>query len=81
MVVSTGLVVVSVCVDIPVGFEVTTVVTGLVVGAGTEVSVSRLTVVEAVIGPVSKLLDGFVVGIVVFGWCLLLDLFFMLVAF
>ena len=64
MVVSTGLVVVSVFVDVPVDFVVTTVVTGLVVGAGTEVVVSRITVVEAFNGAVGTSLGGFVVDTV-----------------
>ena len=51
MVASTGLVVVSVFLNVPVDFEVTSVVTVLIVGAGREVVVvSRITVVEAVVG-------------------------------
>ena len=66
MVVSTGFVVISalagilVVVVTTVGLEVTTVVTGLV-GAGAEVVVSWITVVEAVIGAVGTSLREFVV--------------------
>ena len=70
MVVSTGFVVLSavvgtlVVVVTTMGLEVTTDVTGLASVTGIEVVVSRITVVEAVIGPVANLLAGFVVDTV-----------------
>ena len=70
MVVSTGFVVLSavvgtlVVVVTTMGLEVTTDVTGLASVTGIEVVVSRITVVEAVIGPVAKLLAGLVVDTV-----------------
>ena len=67
------MVVVSIVVDVmgtlvvvvkTVDLEVTTIVTGLVSLAGTEVVVSRITVVETVVGPVVTTLGGFVVDTV-----------------
>ena len=46
-----------------VGLDVKTVVSLLVVVAGTDVVVSGITVVEAIVGPVVTTLGGFVVGI------------------
>ena len=67
MIVSTGFVVISavvgtlVVVVTTVGLAVTTDLTGLASLAGIEEVVSRITVVEAVIGPVGTTVGGFVV--------------------